>query len=83
MPVLVVHGVGDRYVPSRFSQALYDAAPEPKRLLLVDGATHNSSMLVGKIAYRRALIDLFGFNESLGRTHAVGLKAAQPLHDHM
>ena len=83
MPVLVVHGVGDRYVPSRFSQALYDAAPEPKRLLLVDGATHNSSMLVGKIAYRRALIDLFGFNESLGRTQAVGLKAAQPLHDHM
>ena len=27
MPVLVVHGAGDRFVPSRFSEALYAAAP--------------------------------------------------------
>jgi len=37
MPVLFVHGAGDSYVPSRFSQELYQAAPEPKKLLLVDG----------------------------------------------
>jgi len=43
MPVLIVHGAGDRFVPSRFSQALYEAAPEPKKLLLVDGASHNNS----------------------------------------
>jgi len=64
MPVLVVHGVGDRYVPSRFSQALYDAAPARKQLLLVDGATHNSSMRVGKVVYRQALSDLFGLGET-------------------
>jgi hypothetical protein len=60
MPVLVVHGAGDRYVPSHFSQTLYDAAPEPKKLLLVDGATHNNSMRAGSAEYRRALEELFG-----------------------
>ena len=60
MPVLVVHGASDRYIPSRFSQALYAAASGPKRLLLVEGATHNNSMLAGAEEYRRALADLFG-----------------------
>jgi alpha-beta hydrolase superfamily lysophospholipase len=69
MPVLVVHGVGDRYVPSRFSQALYDAVPERKRLLLVDGATHNTSMRVGKVVYRQALTDLFGLDEKPAAIH--------------
>ena len=27
MPVLVVHGAGDRFIPARFSEALYAAAP--------------------------------------------------------
>ena len=60
MPVLVVHGASDRYIPSRFSQALYAAASGPKRLLLIEGATHNNSMLAGAEEYRRALADLFG-----------------------
>ena len=60
MPVLIVHGAGDRYVPSHFSQMLYDAAPEPKRLLLVDGGTHNNSMRAGSTEYRKALQELFG-----------------------
>src|SRR5207244_1398871 len=29
MPVLLVHGDADRYVPARFSRALYDAAQAP------------------------------------------------------
>ncbi len=61
MPVLIVHGTDDRYVPSRFSEALYMAAPERKRLLLVPGGTHNNSMRVGASAYRRAFRDLFGW----------------------
>jgi hypothetical protein len=60
MPVLIVHGSGDSYVPSRFSEELYAAAPEPKKLLLVDGATHNNCMRVGSAAYRAALADFFG-----------------------
>ena len=60
MPVLVVHGSGDRYVPSRFGMALYAAASGPKKLLLVEGADHDDSMLAGAVLYRRALAELFG-----------------------
>lgn len=60
IPVLVVHGDADRYVPPRFSRALYDAARAPKRLLLVEGGTHNNSMRVGSAEYRDALHALFG-----------------------
>jgi alpha-beta hydrolase superfamily lysophospholipase len=61
MPVLIVHGTQDRYVPSRFSQKLFEAAPEHKRLLLVQGGTHNNSMRVGESEYREAFRDLFGW----------------------
>jgi fermentation-respiration switch protein FrsA (DUF1100 family) len=60
MPVLIVHGTDDRYVPSRFSQKLFDAAPEKKRLLFVEGGSHNNSLRVGKEAYLHAIRDVFG-----------------------
>ena len=60
VPVLLVHGTGDRYVPARFSEALYAAASAPKKLLLVEGATHNNSMRRGTDEYRTALSELFG-----------------------
>jgi uncharacterized protein len=60
MPVLIVHGADDRYVPPRFSEELYQAAPEPKRLLLVDGAMHNNCMRVGGAEYLDAIRALFG-----------------------
>jgi alpha-beta hydrolase superfamily lysophospholipase len=59
MPVLFVHGAADRFVPARFSQALYDAARAPKKLLLIEGATHNNSIRVGSDEYRAALRALF------------------------
>jgi uncharacterized protein len=61
MPVLVVHGESDRYVPARFSKTLYEAARTPKQLLLVDGGSHNNSMRVGSAEYRSALRELFGW----------------------
>ena len=60
MPVLVVHGQDDRYMPIRFSEALYAAAPEPKRLLLVPNGSHNNSLTMGGSEYRRAVFELFG-----------------------
>ena len=58
MPLLVVHGLDDRYVPPRFSQQLFAAAQEPKRLLLVPGASHNNSMSLAGRMYRQALDQL-------------------------
>jgi len=66
MPVLIVHGLDDRYVPSRFSQALYEAARGPKQLLLVPGATHLNSMTLGSADYARALHQLFGLKATQG-----------------
>lgn len=55
MPVLIVHGTDDRYVPARFSEELFEAAQEPKKLLLVPGGTHNNSMRLGRQAYGQAI----------------------------
>ncbi|WP_439851843.1 alpha/beta hydrolase [Pseudomonas syringae] len=65
MPVLIVHGTDDRYVPSRFSEQLFDAAREPKRLLLVPGGTHNNSMQLGQPAYGQAIQTLLRTPASL------------------
>jgi alpha-beta hydrolase superfamily lysophospholipase len=62
IPVLIVHGANDGYVPPRLSEALYAAAPSPKRLLLVEGGSHNNSMWTGHDAYRAALSELFGLH---------------------
>jgi fermentation-respiration switch protein FrsA (DUF1100 family) len=59
MPVLIVHGEGDRFVPVRFSEALYAAAPSPKRLLIVPNGSHNNNLSVGNSEYHRALVDFF------------------------
>lgn len=60
LPVLLVHGTADRYVPARFSEKLFERAVAPKKLLLIEGGTHNNSMRTGKDDYRRALNELFG-----------------------
>ena len=62
LPVLVVHGKEDRYVPPRFSEELFAAAQGPKKLLLIEGGTHNNSMRTGSEAYRQALAELFGLD---------------------
>jgi fermentation-respiration switch protein FrsA (DUF1100 family) len=59
VPVLLVHGTGDRYVPAKFSQALYAAAPDPKRLLLIENGGHNNAMWMGDSEYRGAFAEFF------------------------
>lgn len=46
-PVLVAHGERDEVIPAEQGRKLYDAAPEPKRLLTVPGAGHNDLAAVG------------------------------------
>ena len=59
MPVIVLHGADDRYVPVGLGRRLYDAAPEPKRLVVVEDGTHNNSLRLGERDMRRAFGDLF------------------------
>ena len=42
LPVLFIHGNADQRIPHHMSQTLYARAPEPKTMLLVNGATHNN-----------------------------------------
>jgi alpha-beta hydrolase superfamily lysophospholipase len=64
LPVLIVHGGGDRFVPTRFSHALYAAAPQPKKLLVVENGSHNNTLWIGDREYRLALAELFGLGAS-------------------
>ena len=41
-PVLFVHGTADRLVPPAMSRKLYDAAPQPKKLHLIEGGNHGN-----------------------------------------
>jgi hypothetical protein len=70
MPVLLVHGSGDRYVPVRFSEALYAAAAPPKRLFVVENGTHNNSLVIGNSEYRHVLFDFFALPDpAIGGAH--------------
>lgn len=45
-PLLVVAGSEDRIVPADLSRRLFDAATDPKQLLVVEGARHNDLALL-------------------------------------
>lgn len=47
VPAMFVHGASDRWVPPWMSEKLHAAAPEPKRLLLVEGGSHSNVTWVG------------------------------------
>jgi fermentation-respiration switch protein FrsA (DUF1100 family) len=44
-PLLVIAGDRDSIVPTSLSRRLFDAAPEPKRFVLIPGADHNDPQL--------------------------------------
>ena len=51
LPVLLVHGIDDDFVPCEMTEQAYAACKEPKELLLVEGAGHGVSFLVEKDRY--------------------------------
>jgi fermentation-respiration switch protein FrsA (DUF1100 family) len=44
-PLLVIAGSNDTIVPAALSRRLFEAALEPKRLVIIDGADHNDEVL--------------------------------------
>jgi len=56
IPVLMIHGLSDDFVPSYMTQQGYDACTGSKGLLLVEGAGHGTSFLVDKEAYTKHVI---------------------------
>ena len=62
-PLLVVAGGRDRIVPASHSRRLFDAAPQPKRLVVLEGADHNDHEL---LAGPRLLAELRAFLDGVG-----------------
>ncbi|HEY7647330.1 MAG TPA: alpha/beta hydrolase, partial [Hyphomicrobiales bacterium] len=40
-PILIMHGTNDRTIPIQFGKALFEAAPEPKKMEVIEGAGHS------------------------------------------
>lgn len=55
VPLLMVHGERDELVPISQGRAVFRAAPEPKELHIVAGASHNDAPVVGGQAYLSTL----------------------------
>jgi len=50
VPVLVVAGSADRVVPIAQSRSVYEAASEPKEMVVIEGADHNNNELAAGAA---------------------------------
>lgn len=55
-PVLVMHGQADRIIPFGHGRKLYEAAPEPKAFLWIEGAGHNDFTWVAGERLQQALV---------------------------
>ena len=62
LPVFMIHGLKDDFVPSYMTQQGYDACTGKKRLLLVEGAGHGVSFLKDKETYTRQIISFLEEN---------------------
>ncbi len=58
-PLLLIHGTADAHIPWRQSQALFQAAGEPKTLWLVDGAHHGDARLLYPDRYHSLLLEFY------------------------
>lgn len=56
-PILITHGTEDSMIGHRYSRQLFDAAGEPRQLLLVPKARHDNMWEAGGQAYRAQLTD--------------------------
>lgn len=56
LPVLMIHGLADDFVPSYMTQQGFDVCCGEKEILLVEGAGHGTSFLVDKATYTKRVI---------------------------
>lgn len=55
IPVLFLHGTEDSFINVEYSKKLYEAAQEPKKLVLIEGADHNDVWSTGGKKYLDAI----------------------------
>ncbi len=57
VPLLCIHGDRDEIVPLSYGEALFDAAPEPKRMRVLAGVAHNDVLARASREWRDAIVD--------------------------
>lgn len=56
LPVLMIHGTGDDFVPCHMTEQGYAACTGAKKMLLVEGAEHGVSIVKDRVAYTEAVL---------------------------
>ena len=59
VPILLVHGTNDHFVPVDMTYANYQACTAPKTLVIVPGADHGMSYFMEKDRYEQAMLDFW------------------------
>lgn len=59
VPILIIHGTKDELVPVWMGKALFEAAPEPKKLLLIPGGYHNNILGFAPEEYNQAIREFY------------------------
>ncbi len=57
IPILLIHGDDDRFVPVEMSVKIYRSCAGPKRLLIVPGAGHGLSYMVDTHGYETSIME--------------------------
>ncbi len=59
VPILMIHGSNDTFVPFQMCNEIYDCIASPKKKLIVDGAAHAESYYKDTEKYEQALTEFF------------------------
>lgn len=62
IPLLIIHGTNDQKIPWQMGRELYDRAPTPKNITLIEGADHNNVASFAWLEYRAALSEFVQHN---------------------
>jgi fermentation-respiration switch protein FrsA (DUF1100 family) len=55
VPLLLIHGTWDKLVPYQMSQRLFESAPQPKFITLIEGGEHGNDAIIAPLEYRAAI----------------------------
>jgi fermentation-respiration switch protein FrsA (DUF1100 family) len=55
IPLLLIHGTWDKLVPYQMSQKLFERAPQPKILKLIEGGGHSNDAIIAPLEFRAAV----------------------------
>ncbi len=67
IPILLIHGTGDRFVPCAMSEELRDACASPVQLELFEGAAHGIGYLTDPARYERVVLEFLEKARGLSR----------------